>query len=297
MMADSERNKGLRVSCADAHNTSFQRRGELAGVEIRALKDSARTYYCYGTGFQFFAPLTWHGELWHRRRRVVIGPGMVLCTHPGEVLSVQRVTTSGAVNVLSIDPSVFQSYLAAHSLSANDLQLRGSTTMSRALEQSLLQVFRVVRPGPRSGEVRAAMAEFLELMVVDLLEPSSDATASVATAVRAAELVRQSVHCDVTATGELSALAHRANVSRFQALRKFKLRYGLPPHAYQLSVRVALAQKALREGQLPAEVAALYGFFDQSHLTRHFKRLLGVTPAQYARVGAFARTRTDGLTG
>src|SRR6185369_6690010 len=75
----------------------------------------------------------------------------------------------------------------------------------------------------------------------------------------------------------------------FRALRMFKLRYGLPPHTYQRSVRLALAQRALREGQQPAQVAAEYGFFDQSHLTRHFKRFLGVTPAQYARVGARSR--------
>ncbi|HKO49526.1 MAG TPA: helix-turn-helix transcriptional regulator, partial [Polyangiaceae bacterium] len=81
-------------------------------------------------------------------------------------------------------------------------------------------------------------------------------------------------------------LAKQVGVSRFQALRTFKRRYGLPPHTYQLSVRLAFAQKALREGLQPADVAAQYGFFDQSHLTRHFKRLWGLTPAQYARLGS-----------
>jgi AraC-like DNA-binding protein len=47
----------------------------------------------------------------------------------------------------------------------------------------------------------------------------------------------------------------------------------------------SFAQKSLREGLQPAHVAAEYGFVDQSHLTRHFKRLVGVTPAQYARIG------------
>jgi len=75
-------------------------------------------------------------------------------------------------------------------------------------------------------------------------------------------------------------------LSRFQALRAFKRHYGMPPHAYQLRVRVGLAQRSLRAGGQPAQVAAEYGFVDQSHLTRHFKRLVGVTPAQYQRVGA-----------
>jgi AraC-like DNA-binding protein len=36
-------------------------------------------------------------------------------------------------------------------------------------------------------------------------------------------------------------------------------------------------------GERPAEVAAVVGFHDQAHLTRHLRRLLGVTPAAYAR--------------
>jgi AraC-like DNA-binding protein len=30
-----------------------------------------------------------------------------------------------------------------------------------------------------------------------------------------------------------------------------------------------------------ADVAALVGFSDQSHLTRHFRRAIGLTPGQY----------------
>ena len=44
-----------------------------------------------------------------------------------------------------------------------------------------------------------------------------------------------------------------------------------------------MAQKSLREGVSPADVAAELGFVDQSHFTRHFKRLVGVTPARYVR--------------
>jgi transcriptional regulator GlxA family with amidase domain len=32
----------------------------------------------------------------------------------------------------------------------------------------------------------------------------------------------------------------------------------------------------------PADVAVAVGFHDQSHLNRHFKRMLATTPARYA---------------
>ncbi len=81
----------------------------------------------------------------------------------------------------------------------------------------------------------------------------------------------------------LAELANETGQSRFQALRAFKRRFGLAPHAYQLRVRLGLAQKSLRDGIPPAHVAAELGFVDQSHFTRHFKHLIGVTPARYVR--------------
>ncbi|MEV4657022.1 AraC family transcriptional regulator [Micromonospora sp. NPDC049301] len=64
-------------------------------------------------------------------------------------------------------------------------------------------------------------------------------------------------------------------------VRTFTHVHGLPPHSYLTGRRVELARRLLLEGQRPAEVAAAAGFFDQAHLTRHFRRHLGVSPARY----------------
>ncbi|HEY0469840.1 MAG TPA: helix-turn-helix transcriptional regulator [Polyangiaceae bacterium] len=267
---------------------SFHRRRELSGVEIRSLKHCTRAFHAYCTDFEFFAPSTWQGELWHRRRQALIGPGTVLCAHPGEVFLARRVIKPGAGHFLTIDARVFHEYLSGHPQPASKLQLSAFTKMSKPLEAKLREVFRVVRPGPSVLELQSAMAEFVAAMVGELFEESTGETASIDSGLRTAERVRECLHYDSSATIDLSTLAKQAGVSRYQALRLFKRRYGLPPHTYQLSVRLAMAQKALREGQQPVRVAAHYGFVDQSHFTRHFKRLLGVTPAQYARVGARA---------
>jgi hypothetical protein len=55
----------------------------------------------------------------------------------------------------------------------------------------------------------------------------------------------------------------------------------MPPHAYQIQARLLRARELLRNGRAIAEVAAMTGFADQSHFHRHFKRLLGTTPAQF----------------
>jgi AraC-like DNA-binding protein len=120
--------------------------------------------------------------------------------------------------------------------------------------------------------------------------PFTDAGAHPADAVASPTAgVREYLHYDLAV--DVAGLAQRAGLSRFQILRAFKRRYGMPPYAYQLRARIGMAQRALTAGQAPADVAAELGFVDQSHLCRHFKRLVGVTPADYARATAVRRSR------
>ncbi len=79
---------------------------------------------------------------------------------------------------------------------------------------------------------------------------------------------------------ELAALVH---LSPYHFVRLFKAALGLPPHTYLTQLRVQRAKALLSSGQAIAAVAQQVGFTDQSHLTRHFKRIVGVPPGQYQR--------------
>lgn len=79
----------------------------------------------------------------------------------------------------------------------------------------------------------------------------------------------------------LATLARGVGLSPAHLARAFRTEVGLPPHAYLLGVRVALARSLLHQGLTPAQAAAEAGFADQSHLTRTFKRMIGVTPGAY----------------
>ena len=87
---------------------------------------------------------------------------------------------------------------------------------------------------------------------------------------------------DPSASLTLADLAADTGLSRFQLLRSFAHEIGLPPHAYRMQRRVALARQWIARGATLADAAAAAGFADQSHMTRAFVRLLGVTPANYA---------------
>ncbi|MGW1912866.1 AraC family transcriptional regulator [Streptomyces sp. NPDC002076] len=66
-------------------------------------------------------------------------------------------------------------------------------------------------------------------------------------------------------------------------VRAFSTAYGIAPHQYLNSRRIDRARRLLLDGRSPGEVAAATGFFDQSHLTRHFRKLVGVTPGRFSR--------------
>jgi AraC-like DNA-binding protein len=79
----------------------------------------------------------------------------------------------------------------------------------------------------------------------------------------------------------LEDLATAVNLSPLKLLRLCKQAWGLPPHRYLIQLRVEHAKRLMAHGMALSEVAAATGFADQSHLNRHFKRWVGVTPGQY----------------
>jgi AraC-like DNA-binding protein len=81
----------------------------------------------------------------------------------------------------------------------------------------------------------------------------------------------------------IDELACITGTSRFHFIRSFHAAFGMPPHAYINQVRLQHARKLLLAGQTVAEAAAESGFYDQSRLTRLFRRAYGVTPALYAK--------------
>jgi AraC-like DNA-binding protein len=81
----------------------------------------------------------------------------------------------------------------------------------------------------------------------------------------------------------LDELAAVARTSKYRLVRLFTATFGLPPHAFHVAQRVALARRLIESGRPLVEVAEAAGFVDQSHLHRHFHQRLGMTPGQYAR--------------
>jgi len=96
---------------------------------------------------------------------------------------------------------------------------------------------------------------------------------------RAIELLRTRLAESVM----LDDLAAHAGLDKFRLCRAFRAEVGMPPYAYLTRLRIMRAKQLLADGVKPGDVARQVGLYDQSQLNRHFRRLVGTTPGQYAR--------------
>jgi AraC-like DNA-binding protein len=104
---------------------------------------------------------------------------------------------------------------------------------------------------------------------------------------RALEFLRERLDEPIT----LEELAAHADLDKFHLCRAFRAQVGMPPHAYRTHLRIARAKELLTRGVRPSDVAPLVGFYDQAQLTRHFRRLVGTTPARYVKSPSDPRFR------
>lgn len=81
----------------------------------------------------------------------------------------------------------------------------------------------------------------------------------------------------------LEQMAAAADLTQFQLIGAFNRATGLTPHRYLTQLRLRAAITHLAAGRALSEAAIASGFYDQSALTRHFKRTFGMTPLQYVR--------------
>ncbi|TCR66435.1 AraC family transcriptional regulator [Bosea sp. BK604] len=111
-----------------------------------------------------------------------------------------------------------------------------------------------------------------------LAQPARDQ----AKATRIREIMRERHAEELT----LEQLGAEVGLTPFQLIALFKRSTGLTPHAYLTQLRLKAAIAALGRGAPIAAAALDAGFYDQSALTRHFKRAYGITPLQWVHAAA-----------
>lgn len=80
----------------------------------------------------------------------------------------------------------------------------------------------------------------------------------------------------------LADLAALAGMSQYYFCRLFKRSLGITPHQYVLQQRIERSKRLLKQKDLAiADIAAMCGFKNQSHLTTLFRKSTGTTPKNF----------------
>lgn len=95
-------------------------------------------------------------------------------------------------------------------------------------------------------------------------------------------LIRDYLRAHYARSVTLAHLTSITNLSPFYLLRVFRNQLGCTPHEYQTQVRITRARKLIRKGHSISQVSLETGFFDQSHFSRTFKRIVGLSPGRYS---------------
>jgi AraC-like DNA-binding protein len=154
-----------------------------------------------------------------------------------------------------------------------------------ALAQRFLSLHDAMRVAASSLERESGVVSFFQDLA--LLSSTRRADPERRSDLAAVRVAAQHLQDNLAVNVTLDELAHATGTSKFHLVRQFRTVTGVPPHTFQIGQRVVRARRLLEAGIPPATVAALTGFVDQSHLHRHFRRRLGMTPARYAH--AFTR--------
>ncbi|NMG05619.1 AraC family transcriptional regulator [Brasilonema sp. UFV-L1] len=90
------------------------------------------------------------------------------------------------------------------------------------------------------------------------------------------------IHTHVDSEIKLTTLAQVAGISQYYFCQLFKQSLGITPYQYVLQLRVERAKQLLKNQKITiCDVALACGFANQSHFTKHFRKLTGMTPKAY----------------
>jgi AraC-like DNA-binding protein len=264
-------------------------RAQVRPLFPRRLTDTVRVEDCGVDGLSRMHP--WVGislvrsptlVSFESRRDLVADRNWIVLIPPFELheLRPQGEAAQGAVTLL----------LGGSQLEGLDIARLPALVTDPALGERVAAVVAHVQHGARSDEQATTIRSTLEQLLHCSIPIAPGRVPRFSRLTR----VRTFLQTHVSEPVSIEDLARMSALSECHLISAFRYEFGLPPHAYHLRLRLASACEALARGMAVASVAYEYGFADQSHLSRKFKSVYGVSPAAWAtrRAGTLGSART-----
>jgi AraC-like DNA-binding protein len=261
---------------------AFARAASVSGMEVMAAYQSSRRWHVFHERYAFCVCRKAAAGVRYRGVEEQVHDGDVVVREPGETHCNTFVAKPAEFKMLFVEPSLVEN-------AARELGHSGTFHFAPFAIRNDPDLFRKLYRLCASIEAKGGALEQQSLFAATLValarhidgERKIEAL-EVKNGKRAVERAKLYLRERFNESVSLTDLARACGLSRFHLVHVFTKEAGLSPHAYQVHVRVERARSLLQEGISTAIVAANLGFADQSHFTRHFKRIMHVTPTRYA---------------
>lgn len=150
------------------------------------------------------------------------------------------------------------------------------------LEARIAQLHKLLQSGGDRLEADSMMLETLAMLIKrhsDSLIQQTPIGDEIAPVQKVQDYIQSHLDQDIS----LDELAALVGMNRYRLIRSFRKELGLTPHAYLVNRRVQSAKEKLKSGDSLSGTAVASGFYDQAHFAKTFKKMVGVTPGQYAK--------------
>jgi AraC-like DNA-binding protein len=265
---------------ATAPRLEYLRSAHLAQAEFLLCDVDATAWHVFHERYVLCAGDAVSALCRYRGKTQQLADGQTMLMEPGETHRNLVVPRPQNFRVMFIESTLFENV-------AKDLGLRRTPhfpSLTVADPQLMSAIYRLcasVEAQETALEQQSRLLQCMRLAFAYTEETLPPATFGYEhDAVRRARAYLQERFNAPVSLDELSAIA---GLSPFHLVRSFTRYVGVPPHAYQIHIRIERARTPLRAGAPLAAVASSVGFADQSHFTRHFRRIMNATPASYAR--------------
>jgi len=271
----------------DTGAITFARSDALSGVEVMSAQQNAHRWRVYHEHYAVCTCDTAAANWRYRRHSQFLDDKAFMLMEPGESHHTYRVYKPSDFQVLFLAPEVVTRFAIEAELPANP-HLRMAQDNNRELFQACRELASAIGNEATVLEQQSRLATCVQILLTRYAErrlPPPKATGTHHAISKVAEYLRARFDKPVT----IDELCVVAGLSRFHLLHMFKKKYNVPPHAYQILLRIARACALLRAGLPASNIAFAIGFADQSHFTRHFRQVMCTTPARYAQTAKQGR--------
>jgi AraC-like DNA-binding protein len=211
-------------------------------------------------------------------------PGGVILINPGEVHTGEAADKTG-FELYSLYPTTSHMELAACELTGRHQMLpffKEVRVDDLRVRNNILSLYNAMLENASPLECESRFIWTLAQLIKHYAD-ASHVEQKLGKEKRPIKRALQYIHDHVALGISLHELAQYIGLSPYYFLRVFRAEVGMPPYAYLESVRISRAQKLIETGRSLVEVAMEVGFSSQSHMTNSFKKIIGVTPGQYAK--------------